>query len=388
MLDLVAIFFMKALLVYALQLSDPEAARLRARQYLAQHPQTDWQAVLRWAAWHGVRPQLLQGVSDFVPAAVLADLQAFHRSNAIRQMANAAMFLKLRTRAAGVPLIPFKGFWLAHLAYGQMADRESGDVDIFIDPSQASQVGKQLLALGFQPMAGYLPEQSPEEIIREFGQYSFDYFEGDQRLYHIELHATLGKPSQRLDISLKTLADTVALADFSAHALPVFHPSAQLLLAALHHGSKDAWGSLRQVYDIACLLHRQGDRLDWPWLLDKLSHYRAERAFFTGLGLVEKICGISPPEQVKAFVHRRRIRALVEDRWAKLQKPPESWTPLQLSIMRWKFIFRCRPHWADKWAWFWEYAEWITRPQAEETQAAHPIVGAIMWLRRKAKAKS
>ena len=75
-----------------------------------------------------------------------------------------------------------------------------------------------------------------------------------------------------LDITLDDLAPRIVPSEVQGQPLSVFDPSATLLLTVMHHGGKDAFLRLKQVYDIAMILQR-GEEIDWNWLISEAKRF-------------------------------------------------------------------------------------------------------------------
>ena len=92
-----------------------------------------------------------------VPDRVRAELDEACRRNLLNQMNYVAEFFRVRELLSreGIVIIPFKGFWLAHEAYGNIADRESLDVDVFTDESQLERIKELMTGAGYSEEAAY-----------------------------------------------------------------------------------------------------------------------------------------------------------------------------------------------------------------------------------------
>ncbi|MBX2926512.1 MAG: nucleotidyltransferase family protein [Saprospiraceae bacterium] len=320
---------MNALLQQSLRLDDPqEAARTAAEMIRSQS--VFWQEVMEAAIFHQVAPalhKLLHRLHEgAAPAEVLEQLQAVHLQTAHAQMAMVAEFRYIRKHlsAAGVDIIPFKGFWLAHSAYGNLADCDCADIDLFIRREDLTAVQSVMTDLGY-----VAPENqkrlSEDFLFKYYGDYSFDKMENGERLFHFEFHWSLGNFKYIMDLGLPQLQEQIIEMPFMGSSMQVFSPSANLLLAALHHGAKDAWLSLKQVQDIGQLLHRFGDHIDWPWILAEAKRLHAEKAVLTGVALAVELNRVTMPASLAPLLSAPNIRKLVQNRLHYLEKPPGFW---------------------------------------------------------------
>lgn len=86
-----------------------------------------------------------------VPPAILAEIRSRVVAKAMRSLAMAGELSRLLRilETAGMTPIAFKGPTLAHAAYGDIALRDSGDLDIFVPHSQIAKALKILAAEGY-----------------------------------------------------------------------------------------------------------------------------------------------------------------------------------------------------------------------------------------------
>lgn len=345
------------LLCLSIRLDDPVSARLSA-QSLIESTKVDWQALWEQASWHRIRPQLgalLTSIpAESIPASFKSRITSARKQNAARQLANAQMFLRLNRAVDPIPIVPFKGFWMAHRYYDHLEDRESEDLDLFIYPEDISLIKEVFNGAGLHPMQGY-PQGTDLEILHQFGEYNFDQFDGDIRTYHVECHGSLGAPIHRLGIRLSDLEDQLTREGFAGHQVVVFRPSALLLLTALHHGGKDAWEELRQVLDIGLFMQKGKAELDWAWIMKMVRQYDAENVFFTGIALASSLTDLILPDVAKKHISSAKVIRLMQNRMHFLSMPATYWNSFRVYGQRWLFHFSAKPGLLKKVRWTWEY---------------------------------
>ena len=181
------------ILKLAVRLDDQAAAVEEARRIISGH-KIDWDDLFLRADMHSIKPQLamlLSGMTETVVPAVFSEkIGDARRQNLYEQLSNVAEFFEIISmlREAGITAVPFKGFWLAHEYYGNLADREGVDIDLLIDYDDLDRV------MELMPLRGYRLERSSDpglvdKIKKESAELNFDRFEGDVRreLYIPEL---------------------------------------------------------------------------------------------------------------------------------------------------------------------------------------------------------
>ena len=97
---------------------------------------------------------------------------------------------------------------------------------------------------GYKPQPGLFTIYSIEEIKKNFHEYNFDRFEGDERLFHVEFHWRMSTANYGMDISLDDLSSEIVKGKLQDQEIEVFSPSANFLLT-----SNASWrqGSFQRV---------------------------------------------------------------------------------------------------------------------------------------------
>ena len=112
----------------------------------------DWNFLLQLASWHKVTPLLYRSLQA-APEPVLIRLKTYVRSALVHSLLLTGELLRLlkRFEAQGIPAIPLKGPALASFLYGDMALRQSVDIDILLRQEYIPAARRLLLSLGYQP---------------------------------------------------------------------------------------------------------------------------------------------------------------------------------------------------------------------------------------------
>ncbi|MDF1561305.1 MAG: nucleotidyltransferase family protein [Bacteroidales bacterium] len=306
----------------------------------------DWEELLRRAVLHCVTPRFaaLAGrlPSALVPAAFRERLDDICRQNLVNQFRYVEEFIRIRDLlgAAGIGIIPFKGFWLAQEAYGNIAGRESLDVDVFTYGSDLERIKELMTGSGYSEEPGY--HGKTMAVIRtEYQEYTFEKIEGGVSAFRIEFHWGICPPEYLMNVRLEDLSDQVVPGSFQGRDLEVFTPSAQLLLTLLHHGGKDRFTLLKQVDDIAMITRNCTD-IDWTWLRSRLRHFHAEPLLYTGVRLAAEIAGSEIPPEIRDQVSSARTGRLAAERLQQMSMPPHLWYKGLFNFRNWLFRMRSR----------------------------------------------
>jgi len=326
---------------------DPERAAAEAGEIIRGN-EIDWEDLYARALYHSVRPQaalLSERLSgDGIPAWFREKIAEAYRDNLYDQLRYAGEFLRLKgiLDSEGITAVPFKGFWLAHEMYGNLAWRESVDIDLMIHPEDLDAVKK------IMEDRGYVPETSgSDRFSRKMkavsSEFNFDKYDGEQRLYHVEYHWKIGSVTDGLDISLRELAAQVTTGSMQGLSFPVFTPSATLLLAIMHHGGKDPLIKLKHVSDTAHIIERKGEDLDWEWNIRTARRYNMERPLYNAVKLASDLAGIGVPDAVVARVRSPQIQKLAAGRLKAMAMDPGWWHSGKYRFNSLVYHLRTRP---------------------------------------------
>lgn len=313
---------------------------------IIEESEVNWDDLLHRAALHCVRPQMatLAGRLSpaLVPERVRGELDEACRRNLLNQMNYIAKFFRVREllSSEGIRMIPFKGFWLAHEAYGNIADRESLDVDVFTDPVQLEKIKELLTGAGYSEEAAY-QGLTVSRIKDMFQEYTFEKTEGGVSTFRIEFHWGICPPEYLMPVRLEDLSDQIISGSFQGRDLEVFTTSAQMLLTLLHHGGKDRFVLLKQVNDIAMLM-KHGNDIDWQWLTGMMSRFRAGPLLYIAVKLAELATGAEPPRGMEKRVNTGSIRRLAVNRMKVMDRSPGKRNASAFHFGNWLFRMRSR----------------------------------------------
>jgi hypothetical protein len=279
-----------------------DEARTRLHRRLA--GRIDWEAVVESARRHGVAPivyQALHAAPDgLVPLDVLAGLRRSHLENARRCLLLTGWLRRVvdALATAGVRAIPYKGPVLAALAYGTIASRQAGDLDLLVDPGELGTAKRVLQGEGFRPQTP-LEGWQERQLVRSAHPYAFVR---DREGIVLELHWSVSPRS--LSAGLGGTLPQERLEEVAAAGTRFLTLPADVLLIALCvHGAKHVWERLAWIVDVAELIARRPD-LDWAGTLARADAAGHLRELLLGCLLARDLLGTDLPETVS-----RRIAA-------------------------------------------------------------------------------
>jgi hypothetical protein len=278
-----------------------------------EHENLDWSYVVQAALQHGVMPLLYSVVSrkphGGVPPHILRRLRRSYRENVranrirFRELAEVLALLD----AVAVDAIPLKGPALTLAAYGTLAARQFGDLDIFVRPQQMARAEAALASRGYT--AGTHAETEHHWLSAD-GTISID------------LQWALAPARFRFPFAAETFWARRRRVVLGGVLMWQPAPDDQLRFLCAH-GAKHCWRSLGWIADIAALL-RACD-IDWVTALDSAARSGGERQLMLGLRLAAEVLGAAVPPGLAARVHddgpagaltaelRRKLFSAVED---------------------------------------------------------------------------
>ncbi len=259
-----------------------------------------WMEVVHLCRNHRVAPLLyskLKIVETKIPAEVLQTLRADYLSNAIRNMEiyrNLAGVLK-SLHQAHIPIIPFKGLFLAEHVYKNIAVRSMSDVDLLVKREDINRAREILLELGFNPMSGL------DQIVYE--EYQLSFYHSKSNLV-LELHWLIINPKHRVPLNTAALWERSLLSQISGVPVRILTPEDQILQLCMHASDHVFAHGLRAMVDIKKTLLHYSKEIDWTRLSQRALEWGVTHSLYVNLWLAKKL-----------------LDAPVQDLWLNSNKP-------------------------------------------------------------------
>jgi hypothetical protein len=264
--------------------------------------QINWEEFIRLATYHGVAGLLLYWMKKLklessLPRDVHRSLHGIHKSQAhfLGDHQEIIRKILMRFHQSRIEVILLKGAQLGHIDYPRFSLRPMGDIDLLVKGSDQLRVIKLLLEMGFN--------------LYETGGTCNRFFskgvpKGKKRETHkpvfVEVHSNLQVPV-RLNRSF-----IVDMDEFwnggqgkSINGFPFLQlcPTHNLIYLcshlAEHHFSRMIW-----AYDVALLIQRHGEEIDWEKLEELCARMRIRSPLYHSLRLCRELFGIPISERV------------------------------------------------------------------------------------------
>jgi Uncharacterised nucleotidyltransferase len=265
----------------------------------------EWEMVLRLADKHGTSCLLYQNLlrlenmvpARMVPASVLALLRRSYEGNVFKSLFLTRELVRIVDclKGFGIDAVPYKGVVMSEVYYGDMALRQSSDIDLFVRKRDVGRIKSALRDLEYTTRL-VIPDVVLADYIAAGYEWTFDSPAGPNLL---EVQWALQPRFYAVDFDMEGLferAVKVTIAD-----RPVRTPSPEDLLLVLSvHAAKHVWGRLIWLRDIAQILKREN--LNWDWLQARTRELGIERILRITLLLANRLLGNAIPAAIENVV--------------------------------------------------------------------------------------
>jgi hypothetical protein len=261
----------------------------------------DWGRFLTLVDHHRVVPRVygqLSALAHLVPARQLDALRKRYQDNARKALWFAGELVRIlgHFESMGIRTLPYKGPVLAETLYGEVTQRQFGDLDILILPADLPKAKAALLELGYKPGIEIAPHQGRAYI--ESGYECPFHSAHGQNLLELQWRIVPRFYSVDLDVaSLFARADEIIVGGRPMQTLC----AQDLLLVLCVHAAKHVWVQLSWLCDIAQLVKSR--ELDWNLIQEESRRLGIERIVTLNLLLAHKLLGAALPP---AFQKRLR----------------------------------------------------------------------------------
>ena len=261
----------------------------------------DWDLLIRTARRQGVAPlfawTLQSTFSHLVPAAYLAQCRQVLQARAKRNLSLVGELLGLLKlfEAHGVQAVPFKGLVLAAVAYGNVALRAFGDLDILVHKRDVPKARRLLVGRGFRQLKPSLALSDEQEAL--YLDLTHEYAFGREDGLLVEVQWDFSARSFSFPLAPEGVWRRLATVSLAGMTVPRFAPEDELLILCID-GAKMCWkNSLKRLCDVAALI-RSHPGLHWNAMTARAHRLGGERMLLLGLWLAHDLLGAPLPDAV------------------------------------------------------------------------------------------
>jgi len=222
-----------------------------------------WNVLFEIAARHGVQPPLCQAISnysDLIPPQQLSSAKRLYQANVHKALFLAREMISILDclEARGIEVMPYKGLALAQTVYGDIAQRQPGDIDLLIHPEDLSKIRDAVRELGYVPHFQVL-QQFEKHYLRSGYECAFDGTAGRNLL---EVQWAIQPRFYSVDFDLEGVFARAVSIEVAGRRVKTPSPEDLFILLSLH-AAKHVWGRLIWLCDLERIVRSP---LDWKWV--------------------------------------------------------------------------------------------------------------------------
>ncbi len=271
-----------------------------------------WKPLFDLADRHGTHPLLYQalvGVEDAVPPEQMSLLKQRYQTNLHKALFLSRELIRIveRLSALGIEVMPYKGLALAEVIYGDIALRQSGDIDLLIRPQDFPRIRDAVRELGYTPHLA-LSEAEERAYLKSGYESVFDGTAGPNLL---EVQWAIQPRFYAVDFDMGSLFQRAVTAAVAGHPMRTLS-SEDLLLVLSAHAAKHVWGRLVWLCDIARIMSLP--TLNWSWIGSQAKVLGMVRILRITMLLANRLLGVAIPATAQeSFSEDPATLALVDE---------------------------------------------------------------------------
>jgi Uncharacterised nucleotidyltransferase len=256
--------------------------------------QVRWRILFDLAERHGVQPLLYRGLSStdgLVPATDMRRLAQFYETNLHRSMLMAREMIHLLDLLAknNIEVLTYKGLALAESAYGDIALRPVGDIDLLIHPEDLPRIREAVRPLGYVPHS-VLSVAEERALLGSGYEYVFDGRAGQNLL---EVKWGILPRFYAVDFDHSSFFRRAVCMKVAGHDVKTLSPEDLFLVLAVH-AAKHVWERLIWLCDLGRVMRLE--TLDWAWVGVQAKALGIVRILRITLMLANGLLGVGIPE--------------------------------------------------------------------------------------------
>ncbi|MGH9493628.1 MAG: nucleotidyltransferase domain-containing protein [Candidatus Sulfotelmatobacter sp.] len=287
---------------------NPQEAIGASRSHI---PRLRWKLLFELAEHHGVLPLLRQSLTtapDIVPVDEMRALEKSYQTNLHKALLLSREFIRVADRldSIGAEFLPYKGLALAEAVYGDIALRQSGDIDLLIRPRDLPRICDAVRELGYTPHT-LLSEAEQRAYLKSGYECAFDCAAGRNLL---EVQWATQPRFYAVAYQMEGLFERAVPSTIAGRSVKT--PCLEDLFIVLSlHAAKHVWGRLIWLCDLARIVNSPS--LNWNWIGSQARKMGVARILRVSLLLANRLLGSTVPSDAESNLPRdSRIQALSE----------------------------------------------------------------------------
>ncbi len=265
---------------------------------------TDWIAFCDLAAACRLSPAVFERLSrsdasDAIPAAELKRLKDAYFANMGKSAGMIQNLAKVMNalQMAGIEALTYKGPILANEAYDDPSVRQFDDLDIIVRKRDLQRARDSIEAEGYDPCLA-LPEAIERSPFRPEKPYLLRHRDGS---HDIDLSCRLMHDYFSFELPEEAIWEGSRLYEVDQHSIPTLSREA-LFVTLCVHGSKHLWSRPSWIGDIAGLLSKNADSMDWEEIIRLARATDGLRMVLLGVSLAETFFAAPCPPILKRLL--------------------------------------------------------------------------------------
>jgi hypothetical protein len=303
----------------------------------------NWEHLFRLSLTHRILPllyhNLIQSLGQPLPLELQTDLTTHirpHQKQILRMTFELLRVLDI-LKQNKVSALSYKGPLLALIAYGDSTLRSFDDLDILVTAVDYFKPKEILRQYGYiTPPYIALSDRAEDRFRYYFGEYPMVR---EKNGICLDIHRRpLGNGDLTLFGNLPQLWNRLITLTIAGQEIQTFSHS-DLLIYLCMNGFKDGWEILRSVCDVAGILQRQAEHLEWDYILSETRQLKIDRIIGFGLLLAHQLLEAPLPGQVLAHIKTDRSTIWLTDRICRKFmhefETLKSRNPIEALILKW-----------------------------------------------------
>lgn len=252
-----------------------------------------WRVLVEVAERHGVQPLLYQALSrsqGVIPAPEMRIIAQLYETNLHRALLLARELIHLVDHLAGngIEVLPYKGLALAESLYGDMALRQTGDVDLLIHARDLPRIQEAVRELGYVPQSSL--SAAEQRASQESGYECV--FDGRAGRNLLEAQWAILPRFYAIDFTQDDLFRRAVSIRVAGQAMKTPSPE-DLFLVLSAHAAKHVWGRLIWLCDLCRIMLLP--QLDWGWISEQAGKLGIVRILRVSLLLTSRLLHVDIP---------------------------------------------------------------------------------------------
>jgi Uncharacterised nucleotidyltransferase len=269
-----------------------------------------WAELFALAERHGVLPllhQALNPVRDAIPREAMHSLEQSYQTNVHKALLLSRELIRIvhHLRSFDLQVMPYKGAALAEFLYGDIALRQTGDIDLLVHRDEFISVKDALEKIAYVPQIHF--SEAEQRAYLESGYECM--FDGPAGHNVLEVQWAIEPRFYSVDLEINGVFERAVKVDVAGQEMKTPSPADLFLILAVH-AAKHVWERLIWICDLAWLMNLPS--MDWEWIASQARSLGVLRMVNCSMLLANRLLAAEIPKGAgKWFVERESDRSLV-----------------------------------------------------------------------------